>query len=55
MGLPNCLSWGLEGSYKYDPSKETITDIERVTKTSSMYIHVSKRIDEGTSLLCLCM
>lgn len=44
MGLPNCLSWGLEGSYKYDPSKETITDIERVTKNK---FHVYTCIEKG--------
>ena len=42
--LPNCLSWGLEGSYKYDPSKETITDIERVTKNK---FHVYTCIEKG--------
>ena len=30
MSRPNALSWGLEGSYDYDPNKEKIIDEEYI-------------------------
>ncbi|OUO66873.1 NTF2 fold immunity protein [Bacteroides sp. An269] len=32
MSRPNALSWGLEGSYDYDPNKEKIIDIQESRK-----------------------
>ena len=32
MSRPNAISWGVEGSYDYDPNKEKIIDIQESRK-----------------------
>lgn len=56
MGLPNCLSWGLEGSYKYDLNKELITNIEIVNK-NKVHVYTYKEIGlmkEFHCYVCVC-
>ena len=44
MSRPNALSWGLEGSYDYDPNKEKIIDIQESKKNR---FFVTTRTDNG--------
>ncbi len=43
MSRPNALSWGLEGSYAYDPNKEKIIDIQESRKNK---FFVTTRTDD---------
>ena len=43
MSRPNALSWGLEGSYDYDPNKEKIIDIQESRKNK---FFVTTRTDD---------
>jgi len=43
MSRPNALSWGLEGSYDYDPNKEKIIDIQESRKNN---FFVTTRTDD---------
>ena len=44
MIRPNALSWGLEGSYDYDPNKEKIIDIQESRK--NRFIVTTRTDDE---------
>ena len=44
MSRPNALSWGLEGSYDYDPNKEKIIDIQESRK--NRFIVTTRTDDE---------
>ncbi len=43
MGLPNCISYGVEGSYEYNPEEETVISIE-IDKSKAI---VSTKKDES--------
>lgn len=55
MGRPNYLSWGLEGSYIYNPNKEHITNIEIVNENKAhVYTHTEKGlIKEDHCYVCV--
>lgn len=55
MGRPNCLSWGLEGSYIYDLDKEHITTIEIINKNKAyVYTYIKKGlITEEHCYICV--
>lgn len=38
MSRPNALSWGVEGSYDYDPNEEKIIDIQESRKNRFLVI-----------------
>lgn len=44
MSRPNAISWGVEGSYVYDPNKEKIIDIQESRKNK---FFVTTRTDDG--------
>ena len=43
MSRPNAISWGVEGSYVYDPNKEKIIDIQESRKNK---FFVTTRTDD---------
>ena len=43
MSRPNAISWGVEGSYVYDPNKEKIIDIQESRKNN---FFVTTRTDD---------
>ena len=44
MSRPNAISWGVEGSYVYDPNKEKIIDIQESRK--NRFIVTTRTDDE---------